>query len=260
MRRWDFITYYEQAERFLVAAAITNNVISNAINYLVGELLKNNLWNKCYAVYPIVGGTASTHKFNLINPQDTDAAYRLNFVGGITHSSNGMQGNGTTGYANTFFNPTTAGVSINNFGFGVHSRTNQARLEVDMGARNAVNTGVSMLLIRDNNNISQHQINNNLAGTITQASITNSAGNFGQNRTASNVIRICRNGTFTQFTQASGGLTNRNIALMALLTNATYGSFSSKQYTFFRIHQGLTDAEETIFQNIITNFNTLLGR
>lgn len=260
MRRWDFITYYEQAERFLVAAAITDNVISNAINYLVGELLKNNLWNKCYAVYPIVGGTASTHKFNLINPQDTDAAYRLNFVGGITHSSNGIQGDGTTGYANTFFNPTSAGVSINNFGFGVNSRTNQARTETDMGARDASLTGVSQMLIRDGSNISQHQINNNNAGTRTQSGITTSLGNFGQNRLNSTQIRITRNGTTTVFTQASGSLTNRNFALMALLTNATYGVFSSKQYTFFRIHQGLSDADEILFQNIITNYNTLLGR
>jgi hypothetical protein len=171
-----------------------------------------------------------------------------------------MQGNGSTGYADTFFNPTTVGVGLNDFGMTVCSRTNQARLETDMGARNSATTAVSIMLVRDNTNTSQHQINNNNAGTITQGSITTSLGVFSQNRLNATQIRVNRNGTTTVLTQASGTLTNRNIALMALLTNATYSSFSSKQYSFFAIHQGLSDNETNTLQTIITTYNTLLSR
>lgn len=259
-KRLLFNGYYPEAEKFINAAAITDETQKSAINYLVGELKKNNLWSKCYAIYPVIGGTSSTHKFNLLDPQDTDGAHRLIFSGTVTHNSAGMQGNGTTGYANTFFNPTTAGVSLNNFGFGVCSSTNQARLEVDIGARNTSTTAVSLIIIRNASNVSQHQINSDNAGTITQSSITSSVGHFANNRLNNTQLRVARNGTITVFTQSSGTLTDRNIALMALLTNTTYSSYSSKVYNFFRIHQGLSDSEETIFETIITNYNTILGR
>jgi hypothetical protein len=51
------------------------------------------------AIYPFVGGTASTHKWNLTDPRDLDAAYRLSFSGGWTHNANGITGNGVNSYA-----------------------------------------------------------------------------------------------------------------------------------------------------------------
>ena len=51
------------------------------------------------ALYPFVGGTATSHKFNLKDPRDLDAAFRLQFNGGWTHNSNGVTPNGTNGYA-----------------------------------------------------------------------------------------------------------------------------------------------------------------
>ena len=70
---------------------------------MVVSLKSASLWSEFYALYPFVSGSAIGHKYNLIDPQDTDAAYRLTFLGGITHSSTGMQGKGITGYANTHF-------------------------------------------------------------------------------------------------------------------------------------------------------------
>jgi hypothetical protein len=54
------------------------------------------------AIYPFVGGTATSHKYNLKDPRDLDAAYRIAFNGGWTHNSNGITGDGTTGYAYTY--------------------------------------------------------------------------------------------------------------------------------------------------------------
>ena len=53
------------------------------------------------AIYPLVGGTASSQKYNLKDPRDLDVAYRLTFYGGWTHSSNGITGNYTNTYADT---------------------------------------------------------------------------------------------------------------------------------------------------------------
>jgi hypothetical protein len=79
------------------------------VNQLVTDIKDIGIWggNKLYAVYPIIGGTEQAHKFNLINSADSNSAFRLSFGGGWTHNSTGMTGDGSTGYADTFFIPTT---------------------------------------------------------------------------------------------------------------------------------------------------------
>jgi hypothetical protein len=88
---------------FLTAAGITDPVISNAICNLVVGLKADGLWTQIDAIYPFVGGTAFTHKWNLKDPRDLYVAYRLSFFGGWRHDSRGIQGNGTNTYADTYF-------------------------------------------------------------------------------------------------------------------------------------------------------------
>ena len=77
------------------------------IKTLAGGIIRYDLINELSAgaVYPIIGGTAFSHKFNFMNPVDSDAAFRLSYFGGLNHSSDGILSNGTTGYMNTFINP-----------------------------------------------------------------------------------------------------------------------------------------------------------
>jgi hypothetical protein len=248
------------AQAFITAAAITDPTQQAAINTLVLDLKSNALWDKSYALYPIVGGTASSHKFNLKDPRDLDAAFRLNYATGVNHSATGMVGNGTTGYANTFFNPTTEGVGIDNYGVGCNSLTDLVAAVVDIGGRQSSSVGATQMLIRYSTNLYQFRINNNNLGTLTSTGATTSIGNFGMNRLNSTQLRFTINGTTAVFSQASGTLQNDTTFLMALSTSGTASAFSTREYTFFRIHQGLTDSEEATFQTIITNFNTALGR
>ena len=57
-----------------------------ALDGLVVGLKNAGLWTKMRAIYPFIGGTAALHKWNLKDPRDLDAAYRLTFNGG-THST-----------------------------------------------------------------------------------------------------------------------------------------------------------------------------
>jgi len=84
------------ADAFIAAAGITDPTQEAAIQTLVTDLKSANVWTKCNAIYPFVGGTATAHKFNLKDPRDLDVAYRLTFNGTVNHTSNGMQPNGTT--------------------------------------------------------------------------------------------------------------------------------------------------------------------
>jgi hypothetical protein len=45
---------------------------------------------KFMAIYPLVGGTQSTTKWNLKDPRDLDAAYRLSFYGNPVYAGTGI--------------------------------------------------------------------------------------------------------------------------------------------------------------------------
>jgi hypothetical protein len=91
------------AQAFITAAAITDTTQQAAIDNLVIGLKADGLWTPMQALYPFVGGTASTHKWNLKDPRDLDAAYRLQFGGGVTHNANGATGNGVNSFMDTYF-------------------------------------------------------------------------------------------------------------------------------------------------------------
>jgi hypothetical protein len=62
------------ATAFIAAAGITNLTQAAAISTLVDDLKTYGLWTKMKALYPFVGGSAASHKFNLKDPRDLDAA------------------------------------------------------------------------------------------------------------------------------------------------------------------------------------------
>jgi hypothetical protein len=87
------------AQKFIDSAGITDPTQKDAICTLVKDLKDSSLWSSMIAIYPIVGGTADKHKWNLKNP----ATFKLSYSGSITHSSTGMVSAG--GYALTGINP-----------------------------------------------------------------------------------------------------------------------------------------------------------
>lgn len=74
----------------------------------------------CY--YGFVGGTAKAHAINWINPK----LHRLTYFGTLTHSSNGVLGDGSTGYATTQLDNKQFNVANHSQGFYVRSGTKHA--------------------------------------------------------------------------------------------------------------------------------------
>lgn len=95
------------AQAFITAAGITDSTQESAINQLVLDLKSASIWSKMQIIYPIVGGTATTHKYNLKDPRDLDAAYRLSFNGTFVHNANGAAATSgaPTPYADTHWIP-----------------------------------------------------------------------------------------------------------------------------------------------------------
>ena len=120
---------------FINTAGLTQSLHKNAVHRLVRDLKNNKLWTKLRVVYPFVGGTQLSHSINLKDPRDLDAARRIRFYGGWTHSSTGAQPNGTNGWGNTYYNASTDSINIVESHISYYSRTNTDNTGVEIGVQ-----------------------------------------------------------------------------------------------------------------------------
>lgn len=90
-----------EANNFISTAGITDATQKMAIRQLVYDLKSNNIWNKLRALWPFVGGNATSHSYNL---KDV-TKFQLTFVNAFTHNSLGATGDGISTYAKTGFLP-----------------------------------------------------------------------------------------------------------------------------------------------------------
>ena len=251
------------AQTFLNAANITSFQQASAVNKLVIDLKAAGVWIKMKAIYPFVGGSAATHKFNLKDPRDLDAAFRLVFNGGWTHTSTGALPNGTTGYADTKMNANSTNFDYQSMSTTFYSRTNNSLGVNDIG----VQTGSSKRFIELNikeGNLSYMALSHQ---GISYLNFTNndSRGFYHSNRIDSNTIKLYKNGTNV----ATGTQTSTNIygeysvyisALNARHNNNQVLYFSNREVSFTTLGSGLTDTESTALYTAVQTYQTTLGR
>jgi hypothetical protein len=245
------------AQAFITAAAITNPTQQSAINTLVVDLKAYSIWTKMNALYPFVGGTASQHKYNLKNPLDTNAAFRLVFSGGVTHSANGILPNGVNGYADTFLKPSTD-LTLNSSHLSVYSRTTGVGGADIGGATGSLNPGIWIL-----NNVgggTSYVNSNGTGGEVSTFYGANTNGFFLNNRTLSTGFKFNRNAVSNTITQTSSALTTFNISIGALTVGAALSYYSNRQIAIASIGSGLSDTEAANFYTAVQAFQTTLGR
>jgi len=243
------------AQAFITAAAITDPTQQSAINQLVVDLKGYGVWSKMKALYPFVGGTAAQHKWNLKDPRDLDAAFRLVFSGGWTHSANGALPNGTNAYADTKF-ATTGNIAQNSGSMGVYSRTNTATTGAH-GIRPGSLTGFFELFERwtDNNFYCYLNDSGGFSG-----SNTDSRGFNQGSRTASNAIRYNRNTTTNTGTTASNATSTLTAYIGASNASNSPTFYNNREIAFYYIGDGLTNTEMQNYYTAVQAFQTTLGR
>lgn len=256
-----FSAYDADALAFINAAGITNSTQIGAINVLVIDLKSFGLWTKMRAIYPFVGGTASAHKFNLKNPQDTNEAFRLVFNGGWTHSATGALPNGTNAFANTFLIPST---NLPNFDahLSYYSRSNLApgTLRCSIGSYNASFTSAHQIIIRANTNDTFFGVIN--AGVSANVLNINTQGHYIASRTASNVLNIHKNGILLATNNAliTSIPNDQPLYIAARRDGLGITGYDNKETAFASIGDGLTDTEAANLYTTVQAFQTTLGR
>jgi hypothetical protein len=244
---------------WIAATGETDLTILGALNTLETDLTTYGLTAKMKALYPMVGGTAAKHKYNFMDARDLDAAYRLVFNGGWTHSSTGALPNGTNGYADTRLNINSV-TSLNSIALGVYSRTNTSSgdkmhgvQDITLGTYNLFSEKIS------SNNVSAFINENGFAGTFLAN--TDSRGFFQASRTASNAVRISKNTTQVTSTVASNFKANHNYFLGATNnTGSGVSRYNDREIAFYYLSDGLTSTELTNFDTAVQAFQTTLSR
>lgn len=250
MNKTSLPSYTSRTTAFATATGITDTTILGALNTFDLGLISNGLDTKMKALYPMVGGTSTTCKYNFMNAVDSNTAFRLQFYGGGTFSSNGYQPNGTNAYADTFYNQTTQGDNVNSGHLSYYSRTNSNGAEVEIGSSGGAYT---LLEIRTSG-VTYPLINQS---GITSFADADSLGFYLANRTASNVINGWKGGVKkVSGTTTSTFVTYSNLTIGGLTTT----NYTTKQCAFSSIGDGLSDTEATTFYNLVQAMQTTLSR
>jgi hypothetical protein len=241
------------AQAFITAAAITDATQQSAVNQLVVDLKSYGVWTKMKAIYPFVGGTADTHKFNLKDPQDLDTAYRLTFFGGWTHSATGALPNGINGYANTHLNTNT--LTLSSAHISGYSRTDSNGLLFFIGG--AHNGSNRYLIWPRQSGVFNGAIN---SGAVPSGTTNpNSLGMYIANRVTNSAVRNSMRGSVYNITSAeAASLPSGNIFIAK--PNDINSYYDNRERAFHSIGLGLTDIELTDLTNIVSSFQTLLNR
>jgi hypothetical protein len=234
---------------FLIATGITDPIIQSAIEVLVGDLKGFSLWTKMSAIYPLVGGTATTHKYNLKDPRDLNVAYRLAFNGGVTHDSNGITGNGINAYANTFL--TDVSLNTNNKHISMYQRN-------VLGGPSSVSMGAKdFFCARFYLNYSGSNYSS-LGVLQTPFAITNpQRGMFVISKIISGQFKYYQN-SLTPFTGINADASTPNV--FGLLASGDGSEPSVANLSFASIGQGFSDSEAANLYQSVQVFQTTLGR
>jgi hypothetical protein len=248
------------ASAFFTATGITDTTQKAAINQLVLDLKDASIWTKMNAIYPMVGGDATKHKFNLKNPADSDGAFRLTFTGGWTHSSTGAKPNGSTAYADTHYVPATDGTD-NDTHIAFYNRTNSASF-IDIGAQHGTPAHVMTCggVVGPNNFF----IDCYNATTGRMINVTaDCLGLFVDSRRSNSDHECYQEGvTVEQNSGASGGISGVDVSYYIGARNNTGSAdlLSDHECAFASIGSGLTDADVTALSTAVTAFETTLSR
>lgn len=190
-------------------------------------------------------------KYNLVNPVDSDAAFRGVFNGGWTFSNQGATPNGTNGYANTkVFNNTH--LTDRSSHWSAYLRT----INTGDGYFGYFN-GSNVFGLQQKSSLNKVQLGvNNLYQTL----ITSTTG-FYIGKTDNTLGKVYINNSQTE-TSTANAISQTLEFLLGALNNsgATTFLFSQHQYGFASLGDKLSDTEATALYNAVQTFNTSLAR
>lgn len=248
------------AQTFITAAGITDATQTAALCQLVVDLKSAGVWTSLNAIYPFVGGSATTHRYNLKNP----ALYQITWFGGVTHNTNGVTFNGVNSYGDTGYNESLIETSSNTHR-SVYDRSTSADFGVQIGVQDSGGA------------YQRHLIYTNYSGNYYM-DCYDALDNYGRltganggsdafwlhSRTSSvaGALKAYKNGAFLkQSTQAVYG-TQPNLVtyIGGLNASGTLSQVTTHNLASASMGNGLSASQITAYYTALQTFQTTLGR
>ena len=214
-------------------------------------------------MYPMLGGSAASCKFNAKNPVDTNGAFRLTFNGGWSFDSSGATGNNANTFARTYLTGSTLNRFSQHISYYVGNITLSSQC-IEMGCADTVGGIYSDLhvdLIAFGGNFRGGNINT--SGSMFSDTPANSAmtGNFIVSRTSDTTSYMTKNGSqIFSATTTTTGVLNFDFYLGARNDDGAPNYYNDRRIQFATIGSGLTPSEMTTFSTIVNTWATSVGR
>lgn len=252
---------------FMTASGISDSTIRGGLNTFDIGLISNSLDTKMKAVYPLVGGTASTHRWNFMDARDLDAAFRVQYFGTWTHSSTGALPNGSNAFANTFLIPANSISNVNSLHLSYYSRTSAIGpfvASTSIGLYESATRSLSMSVCR-NSGGGQFSGANSDDIRFLGVSNPNGSGFYINSRQSVTSLRGFKNGIeIAQNTSTAVHTLPTFRVLIAAAGNSTgtaiANTFDNHECAFASIGDGLSNAEAATFNSLVASLQTTLGR
>jgi len=253
------------AFNFVETAGIVGEIELAALNSLVLDLKSNNLWSKMVAIYPFIGGSAFSHKFNLKNP----LLYPVSWAGGINHTSLGIVTTATNAIGYTGIVPRTAVADVSS---SVH-------ISINLNTNSSASTNTIIGNSDNPNAASEYKKSINIAqgyfgSTLIQyaafaaTSLSNTRVGNGQGLWVStrvgNIIYGYRRSAVQTINNSGGPYNFDNFFpnnQIQLLQGNTYGGGPAGMIVnYATVGDGLTQTDVDTLYTILNTYNTSLSR
>jgi hypothetical protein len=197
---------------------------------------------------------ASQFKYNLVNPVDSDAAFRLVFNGGWTHSSTGATPNGTNGYADTYvINNTNLTDRASHWSMYFRTLVNDG-----FNGYYSATAGAAFGIQPRNGTINIATGLNNLAVTPVTSTLGYYVGSV--NSSTLGKLYVNNSNVYNTITPISLSASNLKFYIGALNSSGTPIIYSSNQCSFSTLGDNLTDTEAANLYSRVNTFQTALSR
>jgi hypothetical protein len=257
-RQQEPTSFDPDAQAFITATGITDLTEQNAVDVLVKDLKNYNLWSKMKAIYPMVGGTATAHKYNLKDPRDLDAAFRIVFNGTWNHTANGAD-------------PVSSADADTRINALAELQQNNTHASIYLNENISTGNGVDIggIIRQDNESLFYlcafynfgsggfiyNVFNSNFQGIALTH--TDTRGFWSMSRLSSSQTKAFKNGAV---------INTRNITSTApisanvILARNQTAERSTRRIAFASFGEGMTDQEFSNLYTAVQTFQTTLGR
>jgi len=240
----------------LIAAGVTVSAAQRAAVTALASAINSIGVSKFSAVYPFIGESATPHTFDLMG------SYDITWVGGVTHGSTGITGNGSSGYGRTGLLPSSLS-------------TTSAHLAAYMNGTPAGGASQNYIAAMTGVGVNLFGIGWFTVGTIEAAGLgvatsaeycppsanTNHTGLLAASVNGSRNQQYYRNGaTVGSTAAATGTLAGFELYLLAGNSAGSPIVYSNMNMRFASIGAGLSASEMSTLYTAVQAFQTALGR